>query len=268
VIGGGSGGLACAKRAASYGARVAVVEGKAYGGTCVNVGCVPKKVMFNAASVAETIKDAKEFGFTVGDVSFDWGSIKRYRDRYIQRLNGIYESGLDKVKITRFQGFASFEDKNTLALTSSSLTSSDDAAALPPRITAKHIVVAVGGKPNTLGVPGEEHVIDSDGFFALETQPKKVGVLGAGYIAVELAGVFHGLGSETSLFVRGDKALRAFDTMISTQLDKTMKHSGINVVSGSVSKEVTKEADGTFTLHLENGEVVFTHFSSYLFLNS
>jgi glutathione reductase (NADPH) len=126
--------------------------------------------------------------------------------------------------------------------------------------------VAVGGKPNSLGVPGEEHVIDSDGFFDLDTQPKKVGVLGAGYIAVELAGVFHGLGSETSLFVRGDKALRAFDTMISTQLDKTMKHSGINVVPGSVAKEVTKEADGTFTLHLENGQV--THnFSPLTFKN-
>lgn len=178
------------------------------------MGCVPKKVMFNAASVAETIKEAKEFGFTVGDVSFDWSAIKRYRDRYIQRLNGIYSSGLDKLKITRFEGFASFEDANTVIVNDQ-------------RIKAKHVLIAVGGKPKKLGVPGDEHVINSDVFFTLETQPKKVGVLGAGYIAVELAGVFHGLGTDTSLFVRGDKALRSFDSMINTHLDKSMRHAGM-----------------------------------------
>lgn len=220
VVGGGSGGLACAKRAAGYGAKVAVIEGGRWGGTCVNVGCVPKKVMYNTAHVAEVIHEAKEFGFTInGEVTFDWGKLKLYRDRYIKRLNGIYEGGLDKMSIDRITGLASFDGPNNLVL-------SNTADGAEKRITAKHILIAVGGTPNKLGVPGDEHVINSDNFFELETQPKKVGVLGAGYIAVELAGVLHGLGSDTSLIVRGDKALRTFDTMISTHLDNSMKKAG------------------------------------------
>lgn len=220
VIGGGSGGLACAKRAAGYGVKVAVVEGARWGGTCVNVGCVPKKVMYNTAHVAETIHEAKEFGFTInGEVSFDWGKLKLYRDRYIKRLNGIYEGGLDKLNIQRIQGLAAFDGPNKIVITG---TESGE----EKRISAEHILIAVGGTPNKLGVPGDEHVINSDGFFELATQPKKVGVLGAGYIAVELAGVFHGLGTDTSLIVRGDKALRSFDSMISTHLDNSMKKAG------------------------------------------
>ena len=220
VVGGGSGGLACAKRAAGYGAKVAVIEGGRWGGTCVNVGCVPKKVMYNTAHVAEVIHEAKEFGFTInGEVTFDWGKLKLYRDRYIKRLNGIYEGGLDKMNIDRITGLAAFDGPNNLVL-------SNTADGAEKRITAKHILIAVGGTPNKLGVPGDEYVLNSDSFFELETQPKKVAVLGAGYIAVELAGVLHGLGSDTSLLVRHDKALRTFDNMISTHLDNAMKKSG------------------------------------------
>jgi len=248
VMGGGSGGIACAKRAAGYGAKVAVIEGSRWGGTCVNMGCVPKKVMWNASTVHETLHEAKEFGFTVTEgVTFDWGKIKLYRDRYIKRLNGIYESGLDKLKIDRIEGMASFDGANTLQIASESGNK---------KITAEHILIAVGGAPNKLGVPGDEHLIDSDGFFELPSQPRKVGVLGAGYIAVELAGVLHGLGSDTSLIVRGDKALRSFDSMLSTALDSAMKKSGMKVISGATAARVEKESNGSLTVHLQNGEAL------------
>lgn len=212
VIGAGSGGMATAKRAASYGASVAIIEGKKYGGTCVNVGCVPKKVMFNAAHVLETIKEAKEFGITVGEVSFDWATLQRYRERYIQRLNGIYEHGIDKLNIVRIPGFGSFIDANTVKV--------EDTL-----VRGKNILIAVGGSPSTLDIPGGDLTINSDGFFALTQQPKKVAVIGAGYIAVELAGVFNSLGTDTSLFCRGETVLRTFDPMISSHLAKSMgKH--------------------------------------------
>jgi len=169
VIGGGSGGLACAKRAASYGKKVAIVEEKAYGGTCVNVGCVPKKIMYNASHIAEAIKDAEEFGFVnvhKEKVTFDWAAMKASRDRYIKRLNGIYESGLDKVHIERISGHASLSGKGKVKVTS---------PGKETELAADSILIAVGGAPKPLGVAGEEHVIDSDGFFALNSQPKKVG---------------------------------------------------------------------------------------------
>lgn len=206
-------GVSCAKRAASYGAKVAVIEGARYGGTCVNVGCVPKKIMWNTSYVQEVIHDAPQFGFTVKDVSFDWSTIKASRDKYIARLNTIYSSGLDNAKIVRIEGFASFTGKNSIKVNNQILTGT-------------HILIAVGGLPRKLGVPGEEFTIDSNGFFELEKQPKKVAVIGAGYIAVELAGVFNGLGTRASLFVRGATALRNFDSMLSSNLDIAMKKSG------------------------------------------
>lgn len=245
VIGGGSGGLACAKRAAGYGKKVAIVEGKQFGGTCVNVGCVPKKIMFNTAHVREILQEAHHFGFDIKEKSipFSWQYIKKSRDTYISRLNKIYEGGLESLKIDRIQGWATFKksnDKHTIRVGDTFYS-------------ADHVVIAVGGQPAKLGVPGDEHVIDSNGFFALESQPMKVGVIGAGYIAVELAGVFNSLGTQTYLFVRGDKALRAFDSMLSTSLDVAMKHSGINIVSGAVCERIVKEEDGTLTLKLKNG---------------
>lgn len=181
--------------------------------------------MFNTSTVNEVLHQAKEFGFNVpAGVTFDWSKVKQYRDRYIQRLNGIYEGGLDKLNIQRIAGHASFDGPHTLVVKGK--TAAEGEEETTRKITAQHILIAVGGAPNKLGVPGDEHLIDSDGFFDLETQPRKVGVLGAGYIAVELAGVFQGLGSDTSLIVRGERALRSFDTMLSTQLDAAMKKSG------------------------------------------
>jgi glutathione reductase (NADPH) len=242
VIGAGSGGLACAKRSASYGKKVAVIEDNRYGGTCVNVGCVPKKVMYNTSHVRETIHEAKNFGFEVDEPKFNWEKIKAYRDRYVKRLNGIYSSGLQKLNITMINGTASFDDKKTVRVGHETYK-------------ADNILIAVGGTPNKLGVPGDEYAIDSDGFFELEKLPKKATVLGAGYIAVELAGVLNGLGSDTSLMVRGDKALRSFDPMLSTFLDREMKKAGMNVVTGATPKAITKEADGTLTVHTQDGRV-------------
>ena len=169
VIGGGSGGLACAKRAASYGKKVAVIEEKAYGGTCVNVGCVPKKIMYNASHIAEAIHDADQFGFVNVDkekISFNWAAMKESRDRYIKRLNAIYESGLDKVHVERINGHGSLTGPGKVRVVSEGKET---------EIEAESILLATGGAPNALGVPGDEHVIDSDGFFALNYQPKKVG---------------------------------------------------------------------------------------------
>ena len=188
VIGAGSGGIAFAKRAASYGATVAIVESNRYGGTCVNVGCVPKKIMFNASHVAETLRESHQFGFKGledKNIGFDWKDMKRYRDRYIGRLNTIYEDGLEKLKVTRLSGFGRLAGPGIV-----SVVANDGTDEKIETIHAKHIVLAVGGAPKKLGVPGDENVIDSDGFFRLEQQPRKVGVIGAGYIAVELAGVF------------------------------------------------------------------------------
>jgi glutathione reductase (NADPH) len=243
VIGGGSGGLAAAKRSAEYGKRVCIIEHNAWGGTCVNVGCVPKKLMYNAAHISEVVKQSGHYGYSIPHANFDWANLKRSRDTYIKRLNNIYIGGLNRLDIDRVEneGYATFSDDGKSILVGDR------------KLSADKVVIAVGGTPNSLEVPGDEYAIDSDGFFAMEAQPKKCAVIGAGYIAVELAGVMHALGTNTSLFVRGDKALRNFDEMLSTNLDKAMKHDGITVRGGSIIKELTKEADGTITIHLQDG---------------
>lgn len=200
--------------------------------------------MFNASHVMEAIHDAKEFGINVGDVSFDWAKLKRYRDRYISRLNTIYEGGLDKMKITRIQGYASFIDENTLRVGESQVVRGDK------------ILVAVGGSPASLPIPGGEHVIDSDGFFELETQPTKAAIIGSGYIAVELGGVFNGLGTEAHLFARENSILRTFDPMIQTQLIKAMNKNGPKLFLNHVPERVEKNEDGKFTIFFKNGQVM------------
>lgn len=243
VIGGGSGGIASARRAAQWGAKVAVVERGALGGTCVNVGCVPKKVMFNAATVNEMMHAAKNYGFSgvLEGAKFDWKTIKDARDKYIARLNGIYSNNLGNNGVEVISGLASFDGPNTLKVGEKVYS-------------ADHITIAVGGRTTMPDIPGIEHCIDSDGFFLLEEKPAKVAVIGAGYIAVELAGIFNALDSETSLFVRGDKALRRFDSILADTLDTEMKKQGMQVVPKSTPKAVTKELDGTLTLELENGD--------------
>jgi glutathione reductase (NADPH) len=247
VIGAGSGGISSAKRAASYGKKVAIIERAKYGGTCVNVGCVPKKTMFNAAHLAHAMEhDASHYCFGKPSVKFDYPAFKKKRDAYILRLNGIYARGLQNAKIGEITGDASFVDAHTIAVAHNGTTTN---------VTADKILIAVGGKPDMpASVDGIEHCISSDGFFALEELPQKAIVVGAGYIAVELAGVFNSLGVEVHLVVRKGKALRNFDDDISDHLDAEMQKAGITIHrnTNGLSK-VEVDASGKKTAHFVAG---------------
>jgi glutathione reductase (NADPH) len=231
VIGGGSGGIAHARRAAEYGARVAVVEAGRLGGTCVNVGCVPKKIMWYAAAQAHHFEHAGDYGFQVDVKGHDWAAIKEKRDAYVERLNGIYARNLDTSGVTRIVGFASFVDKNTIVV-------GDE------QYQADRIVIATGGQPARPDIPGAEYGIDSDGFFELEERPQRVLIAGSGYIAVELAGVLNGLGSDVKLVVRKDSILREFDAMLGEQLMECMEKYGIEIETGFVPEKVETTGEG------------------------
>lgn len=241
-IGGGSGGIASANRAAMYGAKVALIEAKDLGGTCVNVGCVPKKVMWHGAQVAEAMNlYAADYGFDVDVKHFDWAKLVESRQAYIGRIHQSYDRVLGNNKVEVIRGFAKFVDANTVEVNGK-------------HYTADHILIAVGGRPTIPNIPGAEFGIDSNGFFELSAQPKRVAVVGAGYIAVEIAGVLNALGTETHLFCRKESPLRSFDPMIIDTLVEVMAAEGPQLHTHSVPKEVVKEADGSLTLHLENGE--------------
>ncbi|KAF9975852.1 Glutathione reductase [Actinomortierella ambigua] len=253
VIGGGSGGIASARRAASYGAKVGVIESSRLGGTCVNVGCVPKKVMWYTASIGEAIRDARQYGFpeaTAG--AFDWYTLKQKRDAYIKRLNGIYERNLNNDKVDYIAGKASFIDKNTVTIGNGE------------EIQAKKILIVTGGHPIIPKVPGAELGIDSDGFFDLEHQPKRVAVVGTGYIGVELAGIFHALGSEVSIFSRTTQILRSFDPIIKDTLRDEMVKVGVEIVPNSKVEALSKSATGINLQYTSNGEAAVKEFDTVL----
>ena len=239
VIGGGSGGLAHAQRAAEYGVRAAVIEYKPLGGTCVNVGCVPKKVMWYTAQHKHHLEHASDYGFDLSFNSHSWTELKSRRDAYIARLNSIYANNLDKRGVTHINGWARIVDAHTVDVEGT-------------QYQADRLVVATGGRPMVPDIPGAEHGITSDGFFELEEQPRRVLVAGSGYIAVELAGVFNGLGTEVSLVVRKDSVLRSFDTMLSEQLMEAMRGEGITLDTGVVPGSVEKTNDG-YLLHAQDG---------------
>lgn len=242
AIGGGSGGIASANRAAMHGKNVALIEAKDLGGTCVNVGCVPKKVMWYGAQVADAIKlYAKDYGFDVKLEGHSWTKLIENRQAYIGRIHDSYDRVLGNNKITVIKGFASFKDANTVIVNGE-------------EYTADHITIATGGEPVIPQIPGAEYGITSDGFFALTEQPKRVAVVGAGYIAVELAGVMNALGSETHLLVRKHSPLREFDPILVETLVEAMATEGPKLHTQSTPKSVEKHADGSLTLHLENGE--------------
>ena len=242
AIGGGSGGIASANRAAMRGAKVALIEAKHMGGTCVNVGCVPKKVMWHGAQVAEAINlYAPDYGFNVEVKGFDWSKLVDSREAYIGRIHKGYDSGLASNGVTVIKGFAKFVDNKTVEVNGE-------------HYTADHILIAVGGRPSIPHIEGAEHGIDSNGFFELKEQPKRVAVIGAGYIAVELAGVLHGLGTETHLFVRKHSPLRNFDPYIVETLVDVMAAEGPTLHTESVPHKLVKEDDGSVTLHLDNGK--------------
>ncbi|MDP9084961.1 MAG: glutathione-disulfide reductase [Pseudomonadota bacterium] len=238
-VGGGSGGLACAQRAAEYGAKVAVIESGRLGGTCVNVGCVPKKVMWNAAGLALGLQDAGDYGFdvTVGDM--DWSALKRKRDAYLVRLNNIYERNLDAKGVSYLRGAARFLDKNTVEVNGK-------------RCSAPHIVIATGGTPWVPKLSGAALGITSDGFFDLQHRPKRVAVIGSGYIACELAGAFHELGSAVELFIRTERLLRHFDAMLGRSLMREMRAHGITIHE-QVTPSALREESGSKTLVAQDG---------------
>lgn len=241
-IGAGSGGIASANRAAMYGARVALIEAKHLGGTCVNVGCVPKKVMWHGAQIAESIKlYGPDYGFNTKLEHFDWSKLIENREAYINRIHQSYDNVLEKNKIEVINGFARFVDSKTVEVNGE-------------QYTAPHILIAVGGEPSIPDLPGSEYGIDSNGFFEITEQPKRVAVVGAGYIAVEIAGVLNALGSQTHLIVRKESPLRQFDSMLKDTLIEVMEKDGINLLTHSVPQRVIKEADDSLTVHFENGK--------------
>ena len=242
AIGGGSGGIASANRAAMHGKKVALIEAKDLGGTCVNVGCVPKKVMWYGAQVADAIKlYAEDYGFDVKLEGHSWSKLVESRQAYIGRIHQSYDRVLGNNKITVIKGFASFKDAHTLVVNGE-------------EYTADHILIATGGEPVIPQIPGAEYGINSDGFFELTEQPQRVAVVGAGYIAVELAGVMNALGSETHLLVRKHAPLRSFDPILTDTLVEAMATEGPQLHTESVPKSVEKNNDGSLTLHLDNGE--------------
>ncbi len=243
AIGGGSGGIASANRAARLGKKSAVIEAKAIGGTCVNVGCVPKKAMWYAGQISDALKYAHDYGFNTELKSYDWGRLVKNREEYIERIHAAYQRGFDANDVTLINGFAKFVDKNTVEVNGE-------------LITADHITIATGGRPSIPEIEGAEYGIDSDGFFALAEQPKSVAVVGAGYIAVELAGVFHALGTDSHLLVRKEKPLRAFDNMLSETLVEQMAKHGPTLHNHSSPERIEKLADGNLMVHLTNGKTI------------
>ncbi len=241
-LGAGSGGIASANRAAMRGAKVLLIEAKHVGGTCVNVGCVPKKVMWYGAHVAEALHlYAKDYGFDVSVNKFNWQTLVDSREAYIKRIHASYDKGLANNGVTLVNGYGRFVDGKTIEVNGE-------------HYTADHILIATGGAPVIPNIPGAEYGIDSDGFFALTEQPKRVAVIGAGYIAVELAGVLHALGSETHLFVRKHAPLRNFDPILYETLMESMETEGPTLHTHSIPQSVVKNADGSLTLTLESGE--------------
>jgi len=242
ALGGGSGGIATANRAARYGAKCAVVEPGRLGGTCVNVGCVPKKILWNAANIRAKGALAEGYGFAPLAGAFDWAALKRARDAYIGRLNERYATGLKDNGVERIVGSGRFIDAHQVAV-------QDEV------YSADHIVIATGGHPLAPAISGAEWGVTSDGFFALEQQPRRVAIVGAGYIAVELAGVLNSLGSEVSLIMRRGHFLASFDSMLRDGLMEAMLCSGVNMLTHREVAAVGKTSAG-LALTYSDGETL------------
>jgi glutathione reductase (NADPH) len=240
TIGGGSGGIAVSNRAASYGAKCALIEAGRLGGTCVNVGCVPKKVMWNGASLAHAIEDAADYGFSISGSAFDWAHLKRNRDQHVLDLNGHHERNLLRSGVEIIRETARFVGPKTVK-------------AGADTFTAEHIVIAVGGRPLLPELPGAGFGITSDGFFELENQPKRVALVGAGYVAVEFAGLLRALGSEVTLILRRDHVLHHFDSMLRDSLIEQMRADGITVLTQARVTKLDKTT--AIRAHLDNGHV-------------
>ena len=241
AIGAGSGGSATMNRAAMHGAKAAVIEGNIIGGTCVNVGCVPKKVMWYGAQVSETLKNyAADYGYTIGETSFDFKTLRKNREAYIERSRQAFSNNFNRNGVDYIEGYARFVDKNTVEVNGE-------------HIRAKHIVIATGSYAFIPNVPGSELGGTSDDVFAWEELPESVSIIGAGYIAVELAGVLHALGVKTDLFVRKGGPLRGFDQGIVEVLVEEMKKNGQPLHTHKVPQKLEKLDNGDIQIHFEDG---------------
>ena len=240
VIGAGSGGVRAARFAAGFGAKVAVAESRYLGGTCVNVGCVPKKLLVYGAHFAEDFEQASGFGWSLGEAEFDWATLIANKDREINRLNGIYRNLLVNSGVTLIEGHAKITGPNEVEVNGQ-------------RHSAKHILIATGGWPQIPEIPGHEHAISSNEAFFLKELPKRVLVVGGGYIAVEFAGIFHGLGAQTSLLYRGDMFLRGFDGAVRKHLHEELVKRGMDVQFNADIERIDKQADGSLKATLKDG---------------
>jgi glutathione reductase (NADPH) len=242
VIGAGSGGTRASRLSAGFGARVAVVEESRLGGTCVNVGCIPKKLFVYASHYGEDFADAAAYGWDVGPRRFDFARLREHKDAEIARLNGVYARILDEAGVTRIGGRARLEGPHTVAVGERHLS-------------AEHILIATGGWPSLPKTTGIEHALSSNEVFALDALPERVVVVGGGYIAVEFAGIFHGMGAATTQLYRGDLFLRGFDGDVRRALASEMKKRGIDLRFGSDVARIEKTASG-LRLTLNDGSTL------------
>jgi len=243
VIGAGSGGVRAARFAASFGAKVAVAESRYLGGTCVNVGCVPKKLLVYGAHFSEQFEQAAGFGWNMVEASFDWPTLIANKNREIQRLNGIYRNLLVNSGVTLLESHAKLLDAHRVEVDGQVFS-------------AKHILLATGGWPLKPEIPGIEHAITSNEVFFLEQLPKRVLVVGGGYIAVEFASIFHGMGAKTSLLYRGELFLRGFDGAVRQHLQEELTKSGMDLQFNSDIVRIDKQADGSLLATLQDGHVL------------
>jgi glutathione reductase (NADPH) len=248
VIGGGSGGVRAARMAAQRGARVALVEHGPMGGTCVNVGCIPKKLYSYAAEFAEDFGDAAGFGWRLGAApALDWAALKAARAAEITRLNGIYEGLMTSAQVHRIHGHASLAGAHRVRV------AGGDADAL---LTARHVLITTGGQPHVPAFEGRELVVTSDDMFDLPTLPRRLVVVGGGYIGCEMASIFHGLGAQVTLVYRGDQVLRGFDDEVRDFVAAEMRKAGVDVRVRCDLAHVSAAADGTRRVHLQDGSTL------------
>ena len=240
TLGAGSGGLSIIERAASYGRHCAVVERGRIGGTCVNVGCVPKKIMWFGANIAHMLDDAANYGFDIDNKGFDWGKLVERREAYIENINRYYHGYMKELGIDEIEGEASFIDAHTVTVNGKSYS-------------ARHIAIATGTRPRLPDIPGIEHAITSDGFFALDRQPQRVAIAGSGYIAVELAGVLRALGSNVSLYLRKHHVLGEFDDLIGNTLLEELSHSGVDIRFECEISKIERHSDGSLSTQDSHG---------------
>lgn len=239
VIGAGSGGVRAARMAAALGVRVAVAEHDRLGGTCVNVGCVPKKLMVYASNYAREFEDAAGFGWSVGDRSHNWATLIAHKDAEIERLNGIYQRLLENSGVRIVRGKAVLADPHTVQVGEQSFT-------------AKNILVCPGGWPHMPDIPGKELLVSSNEIFAMRQLPKRIAVLGGGYIGVEFAGIFQGLGADVTLVHRGEHLLRGFDHDVREHLGEELEKQGMKLLLGHHLQAVHKTEDGSLAVELQD----------------